>query len=240
MTTLMQDTLGRTTVRARLITLGVVLAALLAVVAVIAITGFSSVKSAYNADQIPGTNRDVAAAAYEGWLTADDQTNMFGALAALHDAAEANLMGTTWKQVLTGRAQASSNLAAMLKTPLSPDARALTNQLVKDLAVYNAFTDDMYKLVSGLANVTSPKLIATETGLAIKYITVNNATISNKVQSDFNRLRTQLGDEENAIGAKIPATTNSRLTLVDRHRHHRAGPCRADHLPDHPLDHATA
>ena len=44
---------GGITVRARLLVLGATLSGLLAVVAVIAFTGFASVKSAYNADQIP-------------------------------------------------------------------------------------------------------------------------------------------------------------------------------------------
>src|ERR1700744_5942625 len=83
------------TVSARLTILGSILALLLTVVAVIAITGFGSIKSAYNADQIPGTNRDYASAAYEGWLTADDNTNMFAALSALHDPKEASLMAST-------------------------------------------------------------------------------------------------------------------------------------------------
>ena len=69
--------LGRLTVRARLTVLGTVLAALLIVVAVLAISGFSSVKSAYNNDQVPTQNLNYATLAYEGWQQADDQTNMY-------------------------------------------------------------------------------------------------------------------------------------------------------------------
>ena len=50
---------GGLTVRARLLVLGGTLAGLLALVAIIAFTGFSSIESAYNADQIPGTQRDL-------------------------------------------------------------------------------------------------------------------------------------------------------------------------------------
>jgi methyl-accepting chemotaxis protein len=201
------------TVSARLTALGSVLALLLIVVAVIAITGFSSVKSAYNADQIPGTNRDTAAAAYEGWQAADDQTNMFAALAALLDPKQATLMGSTWKQVLAGRAQTSKNIRTLESNHLTPKALVLTHQLSKDLDTYNIFTNDMYKLVTATSSATSRAQAATQINTAIHYITVDNATISNAVQSDFDTLRNQLANEENVIGAKIPSTTNSRETL---------------------------
>src|SRR5579859_3646153 len=78
---------GGLTVRTRLIVLGATLSVLLAVVAIVAVTGVSSIKSAYNADQTPGTNRDVSHAAYEGWLQSDDQMNMYAAVQALHNPA---------------------------------------------------------------------------------------------------------------------------------------------------------
>jgi methyl-accepting chemotaxis protein len=201
------------TVSARLTALGTALTLLLIVVAVIAITGFGSVKSAYNADQIPGTNRDTAAAAYEGWQAADDQTNMFAALAALHDAKQATLMATTWKQVLAGRAQADKNIGILEKNHLTPKGLALTQKLAKDLATYNIFTNDMYKLISGISSTATLAQATAQSNTAVQYITVDNATISNAVQGDFDTLRNQLANEENVIGAKIPSTTNSRETL---------------------------
>jgi methyl-accepting chemotaxis protein len=205
--------LGSLTVRARLSALGTALAALLALVAVIAITGFSSVKSAYDADQIPGTNRDTAATAYQGWLTADDQTNMFAALAALHDRAEASLMGATWKQVLAGRAQATRSLDTLLRSALTPTVRAQTVQLVHDLAIYNGWTDRMYSAVVSLAHPKSAAQINSVTQQAVRDITTSNAAISNKVQTEFDHLRSTLGNEESVIGARIPSTVNSRQTL---------------------------
>jgi methyl-accepting chemotaxis protein len=204
---------GGLTVRARLIALGATLSVLLAVVAVVAVTGVTSIRSAYNADQTPGNDRDTAAVAYEGWQQADDQTNSFAALAALKSASQAKLMGIAWKQVLAGRAQTTSNLKAMLATPLSPKARALTEQLTKDLTEYNAWGDLMYAGVSGLANVNNPVTINAAINAAVRDITVSNATISNKVQSDFDSLRAQLGREDDALSGQIPTTVSSTLTL---------------------------
>jgi methyl-accepting chemotaxis protein len=204
---------GGLTVRVRLIALGATLSVLVAVVAVVAVTGVSSIQSAYNADQTPGNDRDTAAIAYEGWQQADDQTNSFAALAALKSAAQAKLMGAAWKQVLAGRAQTSSSLKAMLATPLSPKARALTEQLTKDVTEYNAWGDLMYAGVTGLANVNNPGTINAAINAAVRDITVSNATISSKVQSDFNSLRAQLGHEDDALSGQIPTTVSTTLTL---------------------------
>jgi methyl-accepting chemotaxis protein len=204
---------GGLTVRARLIALGTTLSVLLAVVAVVAVTGVSSIQSVYNADQTPGNDRDTAAVAYEGWQQADDQANTFAALAALKSVAQEKLMATTWKQVLAGRAQTSSNLKAMLATPLTPKVRALTSVLTKDLVAYNAWTNLMYDGVSGLANVNNPATINAAIDAAVRDITVENAAISNKVQSDFDALRTQLGKEDAALSGQIPTTVSSTLTL---------------------------
>jgi len=204
---------GGLTVRARLIALGTTLSVLLAVVAVVAVTGVSSIQSAYNADQTPGNDRDTAAVAYEGWQQADDQTNSFAALAALKSVSQEKLMSVAWKQVLAGRAQANSNVKAMLATPLDPKVRALTKQLAKDLTRYNAWTDLMYAGVTGLANVNNPATINQAINAAVRDITVENAAISNKVQSDFDSLRAQLGREDDALSGQIPTTVSSTLTL---------------------------
>jgi methyl-accepting chemotaxis protein len=201
------------TVRTRLIGLGGILAALLVVVAVIAITGFNGVKSAYNADQIPGNNRDLAAAAHDGWLTADDQTNMYTALIWLNDSRQASLMAATWKQVVQGQKDANNNLAEMLRTPLSAKARVLTNTLVRDLAQYNGHTDRMHRIVTAAAGATDAAVINQAKVQATREVTIANGAISNTVQRDFTKLRDQMGNEENTIGARIPATTNSNLTL---------------------------
>ena len=204
---------GGLTVRARLIVLGATLSVLLAVVAVVAITGVSSIKSAYDADQIPTSNRDFVTAAYGGWQQADDQSNMYAALAELHDSSQASLMAATWKQVLQGRAQVSRNLAAMLKMPLNPKARALTNELVKDLRVYNGWTNQMYSAVASLSGIDTNAEVTNVTDGAVRNITVDNASISNKVQNDFDAVRNELGAEGRAISARIPSTVNSTLTL---------------------------
>jgi methyl-accepting chemotaxis protein len=211
-----RSTLGRfggLTVRARLIALGATLSVLLAVVAVIAVTGVSNIQSTYNADQTPGNDRDTAAVAYEGWLQADDQTNSFASLGALKDVSQEKLMAAAWKQVLTGRAQASANLAAILKTPISPRSRALTQQLVKDLVVYNGWTNKMYASFVGLAREKDPTQVDAVIDQAVRDITVNNAAITSKVQDEFDTLRSQLGARDDFLSGQIPTTVSSTLTL---------------------------
>ena len=200
---------GGLTVRARLLVLGGTLAGLLAVVAIIAFSGFSSINSAYNADQVPGSNRDTAAAAFEGWQQADDQMNMYAALAAVHDPAQKALLAATWQQVLQGRAQASSNLATMAKTALTPKVRALLNKIEAELPVYNGWTNKMYATLQSVKNSTNSAQVTAATLQAARYITVDNANVSNQTNADFNALRKQLGDEENVIGARIPAAVSS-------------------------------
>jgi methyl-accepting chemotaxis protein len=204
---------GGLTVRARLIALGATVSVLLAVVAVVAVTGVSNIQSAYNADQTPGNDRDTAAIAYEAWQQADDQTNSFAAMAALKSVAQEKLMGVAWKQVLSGRAQANSSIKTMLATPLSPKAHAMVEQLTKDLTEYNAWGNLMYAGVTGLTNVNNPALINAAINAAVRDITVEDAAISNKVQSDFDSLRAQLGHEDDALSGQIPTTVSSTLTL---------------------------
>jgi methyl-accepting chemotaxis protein len=205
--------IGGLTVRARLIVLGATLSVLLAVVAVVAVTGVSSIKSAYDAAQTPGSDRDTAAIAYEAWQQADDQTNSFAAMAALKSASQEKLMAAAWKQVLAGRAQANSSIKAMLATPLSPKTRALAEQLTKDLTEYNAWADLMYAGVTGLANVNLPATINAAINAAVRDITVDDATIRNKVQSEFNSLRAQFGHADAVLSGQIPTTVSSTLTL---------------------------
>jgi methyl-accepting chemotaxis protein len=178
---------------------------MLVVVAVVGITGFTSIKSAYNADQIPGNQRDYVAGAYEGWQQADDQTNMYAALASLGGHQQSKLEQTTWQQVLQGRQEVRQNLALIEKHAL-PNAKATSifKQLKGDLPVYNGWTDRMYKTLRSGGSVTT----------AIRDITVSNASVSNRVQADFDSLKNEMGSAEATIGARIPSSTNSGLTQM--------------------------
>ncbi len=203
---------GGLTVRARLLVLGGTLSVLLAVVAVVAVTGVSSIKSAYNADQIPGTNRDLSAAAYEGWLTSDDQMNMYAAVQALHNPANNALAAATWAQLLGGRQQENTNLALLAKGHLTPKQDAIFKQIETNLPLYNSWTNKMYatlKDINSLSGAGQQSAILA----GVKDITVSNANVSNLMGNLYTKLHDQIGSAENVIGARIPATVNSTLTL---------------------------
>ncbi|MGH2835734.1 MAG: HAMP domain-containing protein, partial [Solirubrobacteraceae bacterium] len=204
---------GGLTVRARLLVLGGTLSVLLAVVAVVAVTGVSSIKSAYNADQIPGTNRDVSAAAYEGWQTSDDQMNMYAAVQSLHNPANDALAKATWAQLIGGRQQENQQLALLAKGHLTPKQDAIFRQIETNLPIYNSWTNKMYATLKNINSLSgAAELSAIMQG--VKDITVSNANVSNLMGNLYAKLHNQIGNDENVISNRIPATVNSTLTLA--------------------------
>ena len=203
---------GGLTVRARLIVLGATLSLLLAVVAVVAFTGFASIKSAYTADQVPTANKDYAAWAYEGWQTADDQMNMYAAVQALHNPANNSLANATWQQLLGGRVQRNKYMALLAKNHLAPQSAAILKQIETDTPVYDSWTNKMYaelKDINSLSGAAQTAAIMQ----AVKYITVDNANISNDLGNLYVKLRTEISNQEATVGARIPAQVSSSESL---------------------------
>ena len=203
---------GGLTVRTRLIALGATLSVLLAVVAVIAVTGVSSIKSAFNADQIPGTNRDVAHAAYEGWMQSDDQMNMYAAVQALHNPANNSLAAATWTQLIQGRRIEDQNIALLEKGHLSPKQAAIFHEITTNLPAYNSWTDKMYATLKDINSLSGAAQTAAIMS-GVKDVSVSNANVSNLMGNLYNKLSNQIGDDENVVSSRIPATVNSTLTL---------------------------
>ena len=179
------------TVRARLIALGTLLAALLALVAVIALTGFSSINTAYSADQVPSTNKDYAASAYEGWQTADDQMNMYAAVQALHNPGNNALASATWQQLLGGRVERDKYMALLAKNHLTPKSATVLNQIETLTPGYDAWTNKMYALLKNI-NSLSPAAQSAAIAQGVKDISVSNANVSNQLGNLFVTLRTQI------------------------------------------------
>ncbi|HWD69474.1 MAG TPA: methyl-accepting chemotaxis protein, partial [Solirubrobacteraceae bacterium] len=199
---------GGLTVRARLLVLGGTLAGLLAVVAIIAFTGFSSINSAYNADQIPGTNRDTATAALEGWQQADDQMNMYAAVQSLRNPANNALAAATWAQLLQGRVMERKALAQLRNGHLNAKADAILKQIDANNPVYDGWTNKMYATLKTINSLPASEQQAA-VALGVKDITVSNATVSNLMGNLFTKLRDRITSEENTIGARIPAAVSS-------------------------------
>jgi methyl-accepting chemotaxis protein len=199
---------GGLTVRTRLIALGGTLSVLLAVVAIIAFSGFSSINSAYNADQIPGTDRDTASTALEGWQQADDQMNMYAAVQSLRNPANDALAAATWKQLLQGRVMEREALTDLRSGHLTPKSQAILKQIDANNPTYDGWTDKMYATLKGINALPASQQQAA-VALGVKDISVSNATVSNLMGNLFAKLRAQIASEEGVIGARIPAAVSS-------------------------------
>src|SRR5947209_5124862 len=136
--------MSRLGVRGRLFGLAITLAALGIVCAVVATSGLlgekgkvHSVNTTFNAFR---TERD----AYEGWLTADDQMNMYAALGVLHDPHQRQLANVTWGQVVDGHAQAIRALNWLVAHGPTPAIKAKAQTTLSDVYAYYGFTQRMH------------------------------------------------------------------------------------------------
>src|SRR5262249_48375379 len=133
------------------------------------------------------TERD----AYEGWLTSDDQMNMYVALAALHDPSQRQLENTTWGQVISGHAQATAMLRTLAARAVAPAVRSAAQSTLADVNAYYAFTLKMHVAV-----------LAGHVPLGVRLVTVSNAPSSNKTQADFDSMGKALTAQAAAINSQ--------------------------------------
>ena len=141
--------------------------------------------------------------AYEGWLTADDQMNMYAALAILNDPSQHSLLNATWQQVAQGHAQAIAALNTLVATTSDPAISRAARATLTDLNGYYAYTLRMHALDQ-----------AGQFKQAVKVITVNNANISNKTQTDFNNMGSALTTQASSINSQAMSAASSSVQLV--------------------------
>ncbi len=141
--------------------------------------------------------------AYEGWLTQDDQSNMYAGLAALKDPSQAALLDATWAQVLQGHAQAVHSLERLATLVHSPQLRHAVRATTGDLAAYSAFTSRVRADVLG----GDPKR-------AVQVMSVDNAAISNQVQGDFDALATPFATAASGDRTATQRTVSHALTAT--------------------------
>jgi methyl-accepting chemotaxis protein len=145
------------------------------------------------------TERD----AYEGWLTADDQMNMYAALGVLNDSSQRQLAAVTWGQVISGHAQAISSLNWLVAHASDPKIRTAAQTTLADVTTYYGFTMRMHAAV-----------LAGNPRLAVRLVTVNNAPSSNKTQADFDSMGKSITAEAGAIDAAANSAASSSEQLV--------------------------
>ena len=190
-------------IRTRLLALAGVMAILWAVALTVTFIGFGSTRTSANAAAAKFDTFRVERDGYEGWLTQDDQSNMYTALASLHEASQRALLNTTWQQVLQGRNQATSAINAVIAHAPTARIRTLAQHTASDMAAYSVFTHEVH------ASVT-----AGHTSQAITIMSITNAAISNRTQSDFNALGAALASQATAVKSAVASTVSSSLTLL--------------------------
>lgn len=196
---------SRLGVRGRLFGLAIGLTALGAVCVVVAVSGLigqgSKVSSVNTTFRDFRTERN----AYEGWLTADDQMNMYAALAVMSDPSQHQLMGVTWGQVVQGHAQAMSALTWLSAHASDSATKTASAGTLSDLNAYYVFTLRMHAAV-----------LAGNPRLAVRLVTVSNAPASNKTQADFDSMGQALTVQAAKINsqARAQASSSERLVII--------------------------
>ena len=195
--------LDRLTVRARLFVLAAVLVALGAVCLLIATAGLSGQQGKVHDSNVIFTTASAERAAYEGWLTADDQMNMYAALEVLKDPSQHRLASVTWDQVVSGHAQAIKELNWLEAHAADRAIRSKARSTLTDLNVYYTFTTRMHAAAQ-----------AGRFTRAVHLVTVANAPSSNRTQADFDAMTATLERASARIKAQSSSAASSALLLV--------------------------
>jgi methyl-accepting chemotaxis protein len=190
------------TVRGRLRILATTVVVLWLVCIAVAAHGLLSAKSSSNQAARAFASFAVERSAYEGWLTDDDQANMYAALAVQGDPANRALTAATWRQVVQGRLQAVRDLRLLSDR----DGRALGVPLTRtlnDFRAYDAFT-----------NTLRADVLAGRVDAAVRDITVTNASASNALQAAFNTLSAKLAAASQTIKSGVSSNVSSSLLIL--------------------------
>jgi len=194
---------GRLGIRGRLVALVLALAVLSVACVGVAVGGLLGARSKSHQAATTFSIFSVQRTGYEGWLSDDDQSNMYVALAALNDPAQRQLMAVTWQQVTQDYQQARAGLGTVSSHGSSAAIRAAAAGTLSDLAAYNGFTQRVHAAA-----------LTGEVSLAVRLMTVENAAVSNKTQADFDRISQALCAQAAAINAAVSDQVSQSIALV--------------------------
>jgi methyl-accepting chemotaxis protein len=195
--------LSRLGVRGRLFGLAIALVVLGGVCAIVATSGLSAQKGKVHSVDTVFKDFRTGRDAYEGWLTADDQMNMYAALEVLRDRSQRQLANVTWGQVVSGHQQAIAALHSLIAHASSAEIRAKAQSTLQDLDAYYGFTLQMHAAV-----------LAGNPTRAVRLVTVNNASASNRTQADFDAMGQTLSKTAASINAQANSAASSSEQLV--------------------------
>ena len=190
-------------IKTRLVGAGVAMCVLFGTAALVASLSLRSTAS--NASQAKTANvmERYSNQAYAYWLTDDDQSNMYVALAAQHSGATQALEQATYRQAIAAYRQAVALAAKASAAANDPVERRLTARIRTDLPAYQHFTQEVHQLV-GAGHVAR----------AEQAMTVGNSGVSNDLMAQFRRLTAlEAGYAATAESASV-STANSGLMLV--------------------------
>jgi methyl-accepting chemotaxis protein len=190
-------------IRGKLFGLVAALAAVSLVCIGVAVNGLLTARSKSKQSESTFTLFSTERNAYEGWLTDDDQSNMYAALVALQDKSQRALENTTWQQVLQGYQQASAGLNSLAADAPTSAIRADVATLRSDLATYNGFTQQVGQ--DGQRGQAKS---------AVRVMTVSNVNISNQTQADFNSLSAAVTKRAAAINRSVNQSVSSAISLL--------------------------
>ncbi len=201
--TSLSNKLSGLSIRGKLIGLVVALATISAVCLGVAVNGLVNSRSKANQSESTFGVFQKERNAYEGWLTDDDQSNMYAAVVALNDPHQRQLAETTWLQALQGYKQANTNLTWLAANAPTAAIRSEVGTLRSDLATYNGFTQQVGKYGhAGNAKAT------------VRVMTVGNVKISNQTQTDFDSLSGAVSKQAAAINHSVVTNVSSAISLL--------------------------
>ena len=190
-------------VRNRLVLLVVTVMGLCFVTLGVAVHGMQTAKGQNDLLGATYEQYAVAADAENAWTLVDDQSNMFVALAALKDPAQAKLMVDTWATVDAKRAENVKLLQQLQTMTDDPALKAQSSTLLTDIATYDTFTSRVK------SDVDKGDILG-----AARVMTVENAGISTKIGDGFSQLGTMLGDKVAAVEAQSAQAVTQSLWIL--------------------------
>jgi methyl-accepting chemotaxis protein len=182
--------------RGRILGLAIGLMALGAMCGAVALSGLLNEKGKVNDASTAFKDFQAERNAYEGWLTADDQTNMYAALGALGDRSQQDLAAATWSQVVQGHAQALTQLRWLQAHATDANIRTSATATLADVNAYYAYTMQMHAA-----------LAAGHPRRAVRMVTVSNASASSLTQAAFDAM----GQTITADAAKINGQASDQV-----------------------------
>jgi methyl-accepting chemotaxis protein len=189
--------------RGRILGLAIGLMALGALCGAVALSGLLTEKGKVNDVSTTFQNFRAERDAYEGWLTADDQMNMYAALGVLGDRSQHQLAAATWSQVVQGHAQAIGQLGWLQAHAADPAIRQAAAATLTDITAYYAYTMQMHAA-----------LAAGHARRAVRLVTVSNAAASNRTQSAFDAMGKTITADAAAIDRQASSQVASSVQLV--------------------------